>query len=83
MSPDPIDGAITVSGSQPRIPALIRRELDTGDGDLIRWSVEANDRIRVQVVQQQVGSFADFEGYEGTEEADVTSERDGWGVESS
>jgi len=37
--------------------------------------------IRVQVIQQQTGTFADFDGYAGEEPTDVTSEHDAWGVD--
>jgi hypothetical protein len=33
------------------------------------------------VVQQQTGTFADFDGYAGEESTDVTSEHDAWGVD--
>ncbi len=83
MSTDRIDAESKVSGNQANIPARIRRELDIDDGDHLRWSLEEDDSIRVQVVQQQSGTFADFEGYEGNEDSDVTTEHDAWGVNST
>lgn len=83
MSTDRIDAESKVSGNQANIPARIRRELDIDDGDHLWWSVEADGSIRVQVVQQQSGTFAEFEGYEGSVKSDVTSEHDAWGVDSS
>lgn len=81
MSSDRIDAESTVSGNQAHIPAQIRRELDIDDGDLLRWQLEDDGSVRVQVVQQQPGTFADFEGYEGTATTDAASDHDAWGVE--
>lgn len=80
MSSDRIDAESKVSGNQANIPARIRRELDIDDGDYLRWHLE-NGTIRVEVVQQQTGTFAEFDGYDGDEETDVTTEHDAWGVE--
>lgn len=76
-----VDAESKVSGNQANIPARIRRELDIDDGDQLRWRIEDDGSIRVQVVQQQTGTFDDFDGYDGDEETDVTAEHDSWGVE--
>jgi len=75
MSSDRIDAESKVSGNQANIPARIRRELDIDDGDQLRWHLEDDGSIRVHVIQQQTGTFADFDGYEET--TDVTSDHDG------
>ncbi len=62
MSSDRIDAESKVSGNQANIPARIRRELGIGDGDQLRWQVEDDGSVRVQVIQQQTGTFAEFEG---------------------
>lgn len=81
MSSDRIDAESKVSGNQANIPARIRRELGIDDGDQLRWHLEADGTVRVQVVHQQTGTFAEFDGYEGTETTDVTSEHDTWGID--
>lgn len=81
MSSDRIDAESKVSGNQANIPARIRRELGIDDGDQLRWHLEADGTVRVQVVQQQTGTFAKFDGYDGDETTDVTSEHDTWGVD--
>jgi len=81
MSSDRIDAESKVSGNQANIPARIRRELDIDDGDQLRWQLEDDGNIRVQVIQQQTGTFADFDGYAGEEDTDVTSDHDAWGVD--
>lgn len=81
MSSDRVDAESTVSGNQANIPAGIRHELGIDDGDQLRWEVTDDGRLRVEVVQQEVGSFADFDGYAGSEATDVTADHDAWGVD--
>ena len=76
MSSDRIDCENTVSGDQANIPDRIRRELDTDDGDRLRWHLGDVGSVRVEVVQQRAGTFAEFDGYDGDETTDVTSEHD-------
>lgn len=80
MSSDYTDAESKVSGNQANIPAHIRRELDIDDGDRLRWTVE-DGAVRVEVVQQDAGTFADFDGYDGDAETDGTTAHDAWGVE--
>jgi antitoxin component of MazEF toxin-antitoxin module len=82
MSSGPVDAESKVSGNQANIPARIRQELDIDDGDHLRWHVEDDGSLRVEVVQQQSGTFDDFEGYDVDEPTDVTNEHDMWGVET-
>lgn len=81
MSSGRSDAESTVSGNQANIPARIRRALDIDDGDQLRWQLEDDGSIRVHVLHQQTGTFADFEGYAGEEPTDVTSDHDAWGVD--
>ncbi|WP_436928171.1 AbrB/MazE/SpoVT family DNA-binding domain-containing protein [Halosimplex amylolyticum] len=81
MSSDRVDAESTVSGNQANIPARIRRELDIDDGDHLRWQLEGDGSVRVQVVQQWTGTFADFDGYDGEEATDVATDHDAWSVD--
>ncbi|NHX37594.1 MULTISPECIES: AbrB/MazE/SpoVT family DNA-binding domain-containing protein [Halolamina] len=81
MSSKRIDAESKVSGNQANIPAQIRRELDIDDGDHLRWHLE-NGTVRVEVVQQETGTFAEFDGYGGEEDTDVTTDHDDWGVDA-
>lgn len=81
MSSDGVDAESTVSGNQANIPARIRRELGIDDGDQLRWELADDGSIRVSVVHQQTGTFADFEGYDGLGTTDVTTDHDAWGVD--
>jgi len=77
-----VDSESKVSGNQANIPARIRQELDIDDGDRLRWQVEDDGTLRVEVVQQRSGTFSDFGGYDGDEETDATAEHDAWGVDA-
>ena len=81
MSSEGVDSESKVSGNQANIPARIRRELDIDDGDRLRWHVEDDGTLRVQVVQQRSGTFSDFDGYDGDDDTEVTVDHDAWGVE--
>jgi bifunctional DNA-binding transcriptional regulator/antitoxin component of YhaV-PrlF toxin-antitoxin module len=81
MSSERVDSESKVSGNQANIPARIRRALDIDDGDTLRWHIEDDGTLRVQVVQQRSGTFNDFEGYDGDQETAVTHEHDAWGID--
>lgn len=81
MSSDQVDAESKVSGNQANIPARIRRALDIDDGDHLRWHLEDDGSVRVDVVQQQTGTFDGFGGYDGDRATDVTTEHDAWGVD--
>jgi len=80
MSSERIDAESKVSGNQANIPARIRRELGIDDGDQLRWHIEDDGSIRVKVIQQQTGTFAEFDGYEGETDTNVTADHDAWGI---
>lgn len=81
MSRERIEAEGQVSANQENIPARIRRELNIEDGDHLRWILDEEGQVRVQVVQRQTMTFGGFEGYDGTRETDVASEHDMWGFE--
>lgn len=43
------------------IPANIRRRLDIGPGDKLRWNIDEHGDLVVEVVHQRKGVFDDFE----------------------
>lgn len=79
MTSNPPTAESKVSGNQANIPAEIRRQLDIEDGDQLRWTLE-DGTVTVEVVSQEYGTFADFEGYDGSEATDVRQDHDEWGV---
>jgi len=81
MSSERVDSESKVSGNQANIPAHIRTKLDIDDGDKLRWHINDDGTLHVQVVQQRSGTFRDFDGYDGDQATEVESEHDAWGVE--
>ena len=71
-----------VSGNQANIPAYVRRELDIDDGDQLRWVYSESGELRVEVVHQREGTFADFDGYEGGPGVNVVEDHDAFGIET-
>ncbi|MDL0118498.1 AbrB/MazE/SpoVT family DNA-binding domain-containing protein [Halobacterium salinarum] len=57
------------------IPASLRRRLDIEAGDKLRWNVDDEGDLSVEVVKQHYGAFDDFEpvsmGGGGSETHDV------------
>ena len=80
MSSESVDSESKVSGNQANIPARIRRELDINDGDKLRWHIEDDGTLRVQIVQQRSGTFDNFDGYDGDQTTELQSDHDTWGV---
>lgn len=80
MSSESVNSESKVSGNQANIPASIRQALDIDDGDILRWHIEDDGTLRVEVVQQRNGTFSDFDGYDGDQETAVQSEHDAWSV---
>ena len=64
MSSDGVDSESKVSGNQANVPVRIRRELDIDDGDKLRWKIEDDGTLCVQIVQQRGGTFSDFDAVE-------------------
>jgi len=81
MSSEGVDSESKVSGNQANIPAHIRQKLDINDGDKLRWQIEDDGTLRVEVVQQRRGTFRDFDGYDGDQATAVTTDHDAWGVD--
>ncbi|HMB50473.1 MAG TPA: AbrB/MazE/SpoVT family DNA-binding domain-containing protein [Natronoarchaeum rubrum] len=82
MTSDHVEAESKVSGTRAIIPDRIRRELGIEDGDQLRWQIEADGSVRIEVVSRQMRTFADFEGYDGDTVTDAASEHDTWGVDA-
>jgi AbrB family looped-hinge helix DNA binding protein len=57
------------------IPPDVRRELDIGSGDKLRWTV-SDGELTVEVVRQHEGVFDDFEPVDVGETNAVEAERE-------
>lgn len=62
------------------IPASLRRRLDIEPGDKLRWDVDDEGALSVEVVKQRYGAFDDFEpvpmGGDGIETHDLAGYED-------
>ena len=59
---DPIEDETTVNDSYSvTVPAAVRDRADVEPGDKIRWTVDEEDRVSIEVVKLRVGVFEDFE----------------------
>jgi AbrB family looped-hinge helix DNA binding protein len=62
------------------IPAMLRRRLDIEAGDKLRWDVDDQGGLSVEVVKQRHGAFDDFEpasmGGGGSESHDIAGHED-------
>lgn len=63
------------------IPASLRRRLDIEAGDKLRWDIDTEGNLSVEVVKQRYGVFDDFEpvsmGGDGAETHDVAGHEGG------
>lgn len=61
------------------VPDSLRQTLDIEPGDKLRWTLDANGAIRVEVIDRQSDTFEDFEpvsmGGGGTEDHDLAGYR--------
>lgn len=58
------------------VPAAIRRRLDIGSGDKLRWDVTDDGGLTVEVVHQREGVFDDFQPVDAGETNAVEAERE-------
>jgi len=62
------------------IPASLRRRLNIDAGDKLRWDVDDDGTLSIEIVKQRYGSFDDFEpvsmGGDGSETHDLAGHKD-------
>ena len=62
------------------IPAAIRRQCDIDPGDKLRWDIDDNGHLSVEVVRQRFGAFDDFDavpmGGDGLETHDLAGQEE-------
>lgn len=81
MATENVPEETTVSDSgMVTIPAALRRRLDIEPGDKLRWDVDEEGTLSVEVVKQRYGAFDDFEavpmGGDGLETHDLAGHED-------
>lgn len=79
MATEDVPDETTVSDrGMVTIPAEIRRRLDIEEGDKLRWTVDNEARLTVEVVHQRYGVFDDFEAVEMAGDASKTHDLSGY-----
>jgi len=58
------------------VPASIRREADVEAGDKLRWHVDEEGRISVELVKQQYGAFSELDPVDIGESTDAAEDHD-------
>ncbi|WP_247731360.1 AbrB/MazE/SpoVT family DNA-binding domain-containing protein [Halovivax limisalsi] len=77
-SESPEETAVSERG-MVTIPAEIRRDLDIGPGDKLRWDIDSSGELTVEVIRQREGVFDDFEPAD-VGETDAVSVEDEFGA---
>lgn len=76
MTEEPPEVTTVTDRGMVTIPADIRRRLDVGAGDKLRWNVDEDDTLTVEVVHQREGVFDDFDPVDAGATNAVERERD-------
>jgi len=58
------------------VPASVRREADVEAGDKLRWHVDEQGRISVELVKQQYGAFSELDPVDTGESTDAAEDHD-------
>jgi AbrB family looped-hinge helix DNA binding protein len=58
------------------IPKFIREQADIDAGDSVRWVVDEEGEVSVEIVRERYGAFDDFEPAEGPDRDDVNGVED-------
>jgi AbrB family looped-hinge helix DNA binding protein len=62
------------------IPASLRRRLDIESGDKLRWDMDEEGNLSVEVIKQRYGAFDDFDpvsmGGDGSDTHDLAGHED-------
>jgi len=76
MSPE-IEGETTVNESYSvTVPAAVRQEAGVDAGDKLRWRVDKDGSLSVELVKQQYGAFSELEPVDIGEPTDAAADHD-------
>lgn len=76
MSQDIEDETTVNSSYAVTVPASVRREAGVEAGDKIRWSVDEDGSLSVELVKQQYGAFSELEPVDIGEPTDAAADHD-------
>jgi len=76
MAPE-IEGETTVNESYSvTVPAAIRQEADVDAGDKLRWHVDEDGSLSVELVKQQYGAFSELDPVDVGDPTDAAADHD-------
>lgn len=76
MAP-PTEGETTVNESYSvTVPAAVRQEAGVDAGDKLRWHVDEDGSLSVELVKQQYGAFSELEPVDIDEPTDAAEDHD-------
>jgi len=76
MAPE-IEGETTVNESYSvTVPAAVRQEADVDAGDKLRWHVDEDGSLSVELVKQQYGAFSELDPVDIGESTDTAEDHD-------
>jgi bifunctional DNA-binding transcriptional regulator/antitoxin component of YhaV-PrlF toxin-antitoxin module len=58
------------------VPAAVRRSAGVEAGDKLRWQVDEEGTLTVEVVKQRYGAFSDLDPVDTGEETDAAADHD-------
>lgn len=75
MSTPEVADETTVNDSHSvTVPSEIRERLDIEPGDKLRWTLAEDGELRVEVVRERYGAFADMESVDVGQETNAVEE---------
>jgi len=76
MAPE-IEGETTVNESYSvTVPAAVRQEAGVDAGDKLRWHVDEDGSLSVELVKQQYGAFSELDPVDIGESTDTAEDHD-------
>lgn len=73
-SPEVTDETTVNDSHSVTVPSEIRERLDIEPGDRLRWRLDDEGQLLVEVVHERYGAFDDLEPIETDEETDAVEE---------
>ncbi|WP_136592187.1 AbrB/MazE/SpoVT family DNA-binding domain-containing protein [Salinigranum halophilum] len=75
--PHEVEDETTVNSSYSvTVPAAVRREAGVEAGDKLRWRVDEDGTLSVEVIKQQYGAFSKLEPVDTGEPTDAAEDHD-------
>lgn len=76
MAPEVEDETTVNESYSVTVPAVVRREADVAAGDKLRWRVDDEGTLSVELVKQQYGAFSRLDPVDIGEPTDAAEDHD-------